>query len=301
MMKKEKVIIESGLRPLPPDERDLSFGGIFGADLPPDIDFAVGEPLEIKNQAQTDMCAAFSVASASEFQEGEALQPEYQFAKIKELEGDYKTWGADIRMACKSAQKFGSLPAYEYLFKDAVLPPRLSNDWRNYVANPANYLPEADEKALPYRKQSYFLIERGGLDIFDSLRSALWKNREDKAAIVTGCYWSENWNNSTGLVSALSPEGSSVAHAFILIGQKMIEGVPHLIAQLSNGLGFGDKGLFYFPREVVNREFVFGAFSFRDLPKEEAKLLNKWKLTIKWRWLAKVVLAIKAHIKFIFE
>lgn len=99
-----------GLRPLPPDSRDFSFGAIFG--LPkleelPDVYFI--PPLAIKNQGNSDMCAAFASASVSSDQEGVDLSAEYVFAQGKKLEGDWTTWGLDLRTICKVHVKIGAI------------------------------------------------------------------------------------------------------------------------------------------------------------------------------------------------
>src|SRR3990167_5751264 len=117
---KEKIysekILGGGLLPTPKDKRDFSFGGIFG--LPnlkdiPDTSWVVSEPLEIKDQGESDMCTAYALTAVSEDQEGVLLDPLYQFAKIKQIMGEYESWGADLRSACKSATQFGSLEVSE--------------------------------------------------------------------------------------------------------------------------------------------------------------------------------------------
>ncbi len=111
-MQKEKkeVHIEAGLKRLPRDKRDFQYSKVFGTieELPTE-DFLVGDPLEIKDQFDTDMCTAFAACAVSELQEGIKLSPEFQFAKIKELEGQWDTWGADLRQVCRSLVKKGSL------------------------------------------------------------------------------------------------------------------------------------------------------------------------------------------------
>src|SRR3990167_3980865 len=98
----------SGLNPLLPDERDFSVGSIFGTfDLPPDVDFTVSRPLRIKQQGDSDECAAYALCGVAEDTEGVELNPDYTFAKTKQLMGEFESWGADLRMAFKSAVKFG--------------------------------------------------------------------------------------------------------------------------------------------------------------------------------------------------
>jgi hypothetical protein len=290
-MKTKKQIKIGGLKPLPKDERDFRLGVLFPKPIiVPDIDFSVGEQLEIKDQLDSDMCTAFAVTAASELQEGVTLSPEFQFAKIKELEGSINQWGANLRTALKSATKFGSLEKVKAPFN-------LKYKDRDFLANWLNWPKVLDEEAKTHIKESYFEADTGK-DMFDSIRSALWINREKYRAVITGANWRQSWTWAEDAVIPTEYEPNGFGHAFIITGQKMINGLPHLVAQLSNGTDIGDRGLFYFGREVVNREFNFGAFCFVDLSKGEAKILNNWGLSINWRLLAKIVAGVKEFLKF---
>ena len=59
---------------------------------------------------------------------------------------------------------------------------------------------------------------------------------------------------------------------FKIFGQKIIGSEIYLVAQLSQGEDVGDRGLFYLPREVVNKEIgAYGIFMFYDMEREEAE------------------------------
>src|SRR3990167_9533720 len=184
--------------------------------------------------------------------------------------GDSKPWGADLRSACKSHQKFGALP------KDKS-PMNLTTESIDTLRDWKNWHEKFDEEAKPYKKKSYFRVDNGVYDTFDNIRASLWKHREEKRFVVTGAVWQSAWN------SVVPKTKSSVVggHAFTVIGQKMIVGEqgaePYLVVQNSYGKNFGDNGLNYFPREVVNREFTFGSFMFLDRDPEEVKLIIKEK------------------------
>ena len=70
------------------------------------------------------------------------------------------------------------------------------------------------------------------------------------------------------------------------IGPKDFE--PYLTIQNSWGKEVGAGGLYYFPREVVNREWTFGAIMFKDLPLTQAKYLQKKGLGINALWRARI-------------
>lgn len=271
-MKKTKIIDISGggLKKLPIDKRDFSLAGLYVQCNLNDVpgNFIVNEPLFWKDQKDTDFCSAFAVTEVSEDQEGEELIPEYQYFKTKILMGDLESWGADLRTACKVPVKFGSLPKkgsekYIGLTRAEVVDP---NTWPKTL----------DIVAQSYKKDTYFSATDGRYDLFDNLRTHLWQHRAEKCTIVTGTLWRSLWTNCNGGIIPKTQVAGEFGHAFKLYGSKLINGEPYLIAQLSNGADIGDRGKFYFPREVINREFKdFGAFMFKDIPRETAeKYLN---------------------------
>src|SRR3990167_3363548 len=108
MEQKNETKTFQGLRKLPEDRRDYVAGSIFRSyELPPDIDFTVSRPLGIKEQKNSSMCVSFAVTAVSEDQEEVQLSPEWFYSKIKEIEGDSTTWGADLRNNMKTATKKG--------------------------------------------------------------------------------------------------------------------------------------------------------------------------------------------------
>lgn len=267
-MKKTKIIDTSGggLKKLPTDRRDFPLAGLFAQISIGEVpgNFVVSDPLFWKDQKDTDFCSAFAVTEASEDQEGEELLPEYQFFKTKMLMGDLETWGADLRMACKSAVKFGSLP-------------RKGNERfvgmpRHQVVDPTTWPEELDAQAKRYAKETFFDASTGRYDLFDNIRTHLWQHRAEKRTIVVGAAWRSLWTYCEGGVIPKTRVAGEFGHAFKFYGSKIIMGEPYLIAQLSNGADIGERGKFYFPREVVNREFKdYGAFMFKDIPRAEAE------------------------------
>lgn len=256
------------------DPREYLNSRVFGAlpklaAIPPDFD--VGIKPFIKDQQDTDFCTGFTVAAVSEDQEGIELDPLWQFAKTKELMGDLG-WGADLREACKSAIKFGSLPKAKSPFN--------LDKGREFLADWKNWPKELEPFAENHLKKSFFKAD-GPYDLFDNLRATLWQNRAYGRSIVAGCDWQEYWLIArNGIVPVTVPKGAVTPHALKLRGQKTIEGKPYIVAQLSSGEGVGDKGLFYFPREVINKYFYKSAYFFTDLSKEEAEALNKEKMSL---------------------
>lgn len=279
---------------MPQDARDFSMNRVFGSikkDAIPAHDFIVSEPLEIKDQQMTDMCTAFAGAAVSEDQEGITLEPAYIFAKTKQMVGNFNEWGADLRTACKAIVKFGALPKEQS-------PYHLETEGRDFVANWAHWDIKFDKMAKQYAKQSFFMVD-GVYDMFDNIRMALWRNKDKKQSVITGCLFRRSWLMAKEGVIPTKYEKDGIPHAFKIYGQKRINGKRYLVAQLSNGTSVGDGGKFYFPRYVVNKEFTFGCYMFVDLPKDQAQVLNNLNLSIQWRWFAGIVSFFKQLIAII--
>ena len=135
------------------------------------------------------------------------------------------------------------------------------------------------------------------MDIFDKIRSTLWKNRHEKRSIVTGCTWRPGWIGAKdGIIPKDYPD-RGFGHAFKIFGQKKINGEIYLMAQLSNGKGVGDQGIFYFSREVVNREFRYGTFMFKDMDPKEARYHQDNGTRPDQNWLLQLAIIFKNFLK----
>lgn len=289
-----------GLLPLPEDSRDLSLGTVFGIpnlDEIPNIDFTVATPLVIKDQKRLDFCSLFAGTAVSEDQEGVELSPEYSFAKAKQLLGEWQSWGVDLRTACKALTKFGSIP-------QAIAPFSVNDKDRDFLANWENWPIELDRKASEHKKETFWAVT-GPYDFFDNIRASLWKHRYDKCTVLAGTMWFGGWTvTENGVVSA-STENLVLQepHALKFFGQKIINGTPYLKAQNSWSEKYGDRGIFYFPREIVNQYSPqFGSFMFKDdMPIDEAKILNEYGLSVQLRVIAQILLNITKAVQKLKE
>ena len=273
-----EIKIQNGLRELPKDGRDFSFVKVFGA-LPMETlpkEFMLDLP-KVENQYPTyyDFCTAFATTSLSELQEGIELSPFYQFAKTKQLMGDWRNWGADLRSAAKAAVKFGSL-------KESDVPDFLKDKDRDYVANWENWPKTLDERAKEHCKESFFSVD-GYDSSFDAVKNALWQNRAKKRGVLCGAEWRPEWIEAEkGVVpEEYSERGSPDAN--IILGWKIINGKEYIVVQLSAGKEAGDGGRFYISKGVFNKEYgKFGLFMFVDMLPKEARKLS-------WSWLQRLV------------
>lgn len=271
--------ITGGLRKLKGDIRDFNLGAI---QKPIDVsgipDFIVGEPIQ-KDQGNTDFCSAFATTSASELQEGVELNPFWQFAKTKEILGNWKEWGADLRTACKSLVDYGSLEETQVQGLEII------NESRDIIANWQMWPGELDIYALTHKKQSYFAITKGAYSsIFEAIKAALWQNKDEKRIAIVGALWKGEWTDAeNGIIPEVYGDNGT-GHAFVFKGFKHINGVPYLVAHLSNGdIGDTANHAFYFSESVVNREIGdYGIYMYVDFDPKiyEQKYWSLWQKII---------------------
>ena len=291
----KNIKIYGGLQPTPEDKRDIRFGALYAlpelVELPPAFRLPV---MGIKDQKDSDLCAAFAGTLASEIQEDTVFSPEYQFAKTKQIIGEYEEWGADLRSMLKSLVKYGSLPLEK-------VPPELRYNGknRNAIANWANWSPLYDMIAAKFKKGSYLKVS-GEYDLFDNIRATIYANRKEERLVITGAVWKHDWTTSRDGIVEDKPlrSGQGFGHAFCISGWEYFRGSPHLVAVLSNGESVGRDGYYFLPRGLVNRELVWGAYTIRDINPEAAKMLVKYGFSARFEWLANFVMAIKTIFNF---
>jgi len=271
--------MKQGLNLLPEDTRDFNLGGVFGVekDLPQEFIVTGANRLKMKNQGGSDLCSAYATMTASELQENIELNPEFQFAFSKKISGDTEQWGQNLRDASKTAVEFGSLEQKDYLINWKGK--ETTRDWKNWGE-------WFIEKALPHKKQSYFRADLGFGNKFDLIKSAMYQH---DSAIVSGIYWKYT-NCPNGIITPNDLQG--MGHAITLIGWKLIDGKEYLVIHNSIGEDFGDKGLWYLPREMVS-ELKYGNYIFVDLPVEKAKTMLKYDIQITDNWFIKLWKIIK--------
>lgn len=288
----------TGLKKRTEDKRDIKSHKVLGVahltGLPENYDI---ESLEIYNQGSLDFCSAFATTSIAEDEFSKDFSPEWFFAQIKDLTGDWQSWGAELRDAMKAGCKRGFLPK-EYLPFDT------STKDRNFLANPANWSESLKGYATEYQFKSFAEVT-GPYDMFDNIRSTLWQNREARQSILAGTMWRDGWFQAVDGIIPSEPSADYEGHAIKIRGWTTMYGIPYLVIQNSWGKGQGKNGLFFFPREVVNRDFpIYGAYSFTQYTKDEARKLSDARWTILAQLyiaLARLVLKLKYNIGAIFK
>ena len=101
----------------------------------------------------------------------------------------------------------------------------------------------------------FFVVPTNGLDMFDSIIYAL---NNIQRPLQAGVMWKYEWNAPEQGIITTAGTNNFGGHCIKIAGHKTINEVQYIVVQNSWGQGFGDNGLFYFPREVVNQ--CFGSY-----------------------------------------
>lgn len=254
-------MIQHGTRPSRLDKRDNSFQRTFGG-LPvalanQDYTLDIGKTMPDQNADGYPFgCTGYCQADISTTEDGDIYKPSYTYAKTCYIENHPQDQGCDIRNSLKSTQVYGLQRPDE----------------------------TTDIEAEDHRRGQYFNVYcDGGYDWFDSFRSAL---RTNKRPISVGSIWFGEYEQigQDGKLPTLfvydgNPNNYSW-HNFAIVGEKIIEGVPYLIAKSWQGRNYGDGGFCYFPRETMNAAMeIRGAVAF-TFAKAKPEDINPIKLSI---------------------
>lgn len=243
-------------------------------------------PITILDQSVLDFCTGFASCVGNALIQGRSFDPLFQFAKIKQVRGEYEGYGASLRDACQALKNYGGLP--KELSPFTIGTGNNTDRDRMFLANWNNWPVGLDSTAKIFKIGSYFKVDTSTSDAFDSFRSTLYLHRTERRGIIFGLYWRPEWTSVPGGIifdsNYASPEG--FPHCVLLVGQTIIKGIPYIILQNSWGQSAGDHGFYYFPRSVINKEARsnFGAFTFVDLSPGDARyyLDNGIKIGDNW-------------------
>lgn len=197
-------------------------------------------PQYVKDQANTGYCTAFARSTAGSYLFGQEMSEEFQTANEGKVAGAPISDGTDPQTADLATTRNGFLPKSLCplsFVKDGFIRPA---DWRNY--NPSLY-----GEAIRYLPHAPYDVN----PTYDEVKQALFQGLTDNAIVIANGFWYEEFNrtNETGI--ALMPVGSpTTRHDYAFIDWATVNGTEYLIAQLSQGTGFGKGGFILFSREV---------------------------------------------------
>lgn len=288
-METENIKMNTGLQPTPEDKRDLQLGAFFRLpnveDLPESFAY---EPFKIKDQKFSDFCSAFAVTAASELQEGVELNPLFSFAASKQITQDPESWGQNLRDAIKAHTKYGCVEEAESPFKLEDINEHYE-DKRTLESWPEDTI----LKAQKHIKKSYWKIT-GQYDHFDNIRSAMWRFREEKRAVIFGVEF--GWNPKDMVLSTQNhnPKKAS-GHAMTFLGW---ESEDYLYVQQSYGDKIGQGGILLMDRDAVNTlTEKYGAYMLIDMDPEDAKYYTENNIKEGDSWIVELIKVIKKFLE----
>lgn len=214
-----------------------------------------------EDQGNTLRCAAFAAAMNGQYIHNEPMSTDWQTDKIGRVQGrPVDGYGSDPNAAMKSQL---------YQTRGGYLP---TGDWNPTDPN------TLDQIAMNYSDDAY-LKPDGGIDYFDSIRSALQRtyNPQTKLGACVQAFsgWYTGWDTATIPTTIGTLLGY---HSYLFVDFETVSGVPYLVLQNSYGSSWGDGGYQYMPREVVNREFSRFGTSLKipsPLTQEQIKLAKE--------------------------
>lgn len=262
-----KVTPHNGLKPIQHDiSQDFNHKRfwpirrqMFGAtNALPGLPKTLGRtPVCINDQRTSDFCTGFEISEAIGNQIGVSMSPEAQVALEGKIAGSPIFGGTDPKTALSSGlqmQNGGAYPKTSVPFIFETNGWQLPAEWQTY---PLNFF-----TSPPNGRASYYSITPvNGLDMYDTMKLALWDAEQDLVKGFTNImafgYWYESWNNVgvDGIAPELQPNEQPITrHAYGYFDWKVvtINNIEYLCAQLSQGENFGDKGILYFSRSNIN-------------------------------------------------
>lgn len=236
-----------------PRSKNFSHHKLFGTLTPSTLPLTLGRlRRQVENQKNTLRCTGYGTAVNGGYIHGVRFHPDWQAAKIGQLQGEsVDIGGGDPNAAMRSQRDCGYLP----LILDTI-----HSLESNTIENTGmqSFDPDHDYAAKEFRVAGFVSVD-GPLDIFDDIRSALYQAYDSAthsgATVQAFGKWYTVWYPHSGIIPTAYNTGSFGYHHWLFVDFCSINGVPYLVAHNSGGDGIGDKGYFYFPREVVNREF----------------------------------------------
>jgi len=227
-----------------------------------------GMPDQNKENAPYE-CVGYTVAEMLTTILKTPIDPDFSYSAARYIAGDGKegTQGTSFHAGLQGAIGLGGLPKSLAVFSAATR-------GEEYVSDFGNYLASLKSAALA-NVQNGLRNVLGQGDDFDSILSAAYTS---KIPVSIGSPWYDEWSTNIqgGVVQKPYVDGVYPGwHNYAMMGQKTIQGIPHLIIKSWQGTRVGDGGYLYFSRETINTalsEKGSGALTF------DPKAVRWWSL-----------------------
>lgn len=238
-----------------PRERGFSHKKYFGS---PNLSLLPKEGLgkilrPIEDQQGTLRCGPYSAAVSNGYLRRVRFHPDWQAKPIaKKQKRHVDQGGSDPRAIMDSLRDVGSIPWDRSDIHLATNGVEMSGNY--------SYYPEALTDEAGSNRITAYLGCDDKADYFDDIRWALYRAYDPAtgqgAVVHAFSMWYAEWTVAPNGVIPTSYQEKAGLHTYLFVDWTIINGVQYLIAHNSYGTGFGNHGIFYFPREVVNREFA---------------------------------------------
>lgn len=206
------------------------------------------------DQGMSLRCTGYGNAVQGYLIHGIPMNPDWSAAKVGQKQGrSVDEMGGDPNACMKSMRDDGFLPlsAASYTWRSHGYAGSGMNSWNRSL----------DDVARKYDTAIAFFKVDGPHDVFDNIRNAITLAYDNDTMRGPGVdafgRWFHPWTDAPGGIITDTYKESDFAgyHRWVFFGWKQINGVTYLAAKNSYG-SRGDNGVYYFPRQIVNREFT---------------------------------------------
>ena len=243
-----------------PDERDFKYELLIGGADTEVLPASFEIPLNFWfNQKKIDACAGHSFAALKSNQEGVVVSPRVVWGLAKK-KTDYIGYGSSFQECFAGNKEIGS-PEYGTIDESTDV------DREKYMR--FELTEELKEKSAPHKSQSYWVVKG-----WQNVKKALIKENNP---LVAYCDWMTSYNYPVNGFLPLSNNVNAGGHLFIVRGWATDQtGREYAKFRNSWGKGWGKDGDFYVYADELDKYDIKAFFAAVDMPKEVAKIVNKY-------------------------
>ena len=245
--------------------------------------FELGIPSDSIGTQKDDTCASEAFGNLLSHVNNQKIDALYAWTLARSNNGyAVSDWGCDLKALALATVK-GGAPLYPHSQYH-------SDGERETYADITKWdLKDQQPKAIVNKAGSAVEVQTiNGADYFDSIKMTLHKLQ---SPVAIGVRW--NWMADKALIE--TPQETGFGHALLVVGWTE----DRLVVLNSWGQSVGDKGYFYFSRDVINHDIaIFGAWTLIDETPEKVRwYLDNGIYLNDGNWLLNIAKAMFVAIK----